>query len=232
MQLVVKPDFPGALARKSVEKAELHEIFRVVFTFRNQLSPMLPLSSKTMGGNLTSREQEAARWQLMLVLRPGEELIWYDRPPAIQLARKPALSILFMLGWTALALFISLIAFRQMTLAGDPSVMFAVFLVGVALSVFGLVVSAANAWQLLASWRTFYGLTDRRLIIVRALWPGNLVSLRKGWLESIRTTVNKNQNIVHLTGKKGIRTVPDRINLYLNDNADDVAMSCRSVLVP
>lgn len=152
----------------------------------------------------------------MLVLKPEEQLLWYDRPPAHREAAGPFLRSFFMLAWTLLALIVAIFAFREIKTQADPGIMVGVLLAGVGFSVFGIIVLSWSIWQLIAAWHTYYGITDKRIIILKTLWPGQVTSLCPRWLRAV--TPFAKRKLLILEGWRELKGTPDKIRLYIHDD--------------
>jgi len=105
---------------------------------------------------------EAARTALSADLESGETLRWAGRPGALPLAAKQSVGVVFFLIWIGFVCtgFIARLAAsgHWLNLGTLVSLLFlAAALAGLAFSI--------NA--LTGLWRTFYGITDRRILVVK-----------------------------------------------------------------
>lgn len=165
----------------------------------------------------------------MLVLRPDEQLIWYDRPPAHREAMTPLFRAFFMTVWTVLALTVTFLALREFQSLEQNGLLFLILLAGAAFSVFGLVVWSWSVWQVFAAWGTFYGLTDKRLIVLKTLWPGHVLSLDARWIKSVQPVPKSNGVVLQSWGK--VRGKPDKLLLFVSDASQLVADTIRDELL-
>lgn len=168
----------------------------------------------------------------MHVMKPDEELLWYDRPSPWCVAIVPLIRSLFMSGWTALAVTVTFLALRELNTGTAPGILHVTALAGAALSAFGFVVLVWNIWLLIAARHTFYGLSDGRLIILKSLWPGNVLSLRRGWLTGIAESNKGPCPSLVLSGRGNSRQMPDRVRLWVRAERQAVMEAIRNTLSP
>lgn len=166
----------------------------------------------------------------MLVLRPEEQLLWYDRPPALREGVGPFLRSLFMLVWTLLALIVTIFAYREINTQSDPGIIVGVLLAGVGFSVFGIVVLSWSVWQFIAAWHTYYGITGKRIIILKTLWPGQVMSLHPHWLKTV--TPFGQQKLLLIEGWRQLKGMPDKVRLHIHDDPQLLSDFIRETLSP
>lgn len=165
----------------------------------------------------------------MLVLRKSEHLIWYDQPPPNRAAAIPFFKAFFMLMWTVFAAVVTVFAYREFSTQDEPGIVYLILLLGAGFSVFGLVVLAWNSWQFISGWHTFYGLSNERLLIVRTLWPGQVISLTPDWFRTMQTSASDEVLVVKGRDKRSGRL--ESHTLYVHDRAQLVADEIKKTLL-
>lgn len=173
---------------------------------------------------------EEAQWQIMSLLKPGEVLIWYDRPNLRRASLVPLLSTLLMICWTAISSVLTLAVFGAVDLSGDPGFDFFVGLFGAALTAFGTVLLVTYAWRLVACRSTFYGLTNERLIILIRTWPGQYVSLDSERVEMVEADLDSQR--IRIETSSGDQNRRTGFLVFPTDNIPEVTLAIRRVLLP
>ena len=163
---------------------------------------------------LRAGKLEAVRGRLITLLPPDEELIWFDQPPGWREAMWPLLSVVFMSCWTTLAGVATLSALVRSVQPDAPEVLHVVAIFGGGLCAFGAVVLCWLVWRVLTAWFTFYGLTGCRLLVVRSLWPGQVLSVGPGWLQKLEILGPHDKACLFLRGRQTRRGMPAKITLY------------------
>ncbi len=142
----------------------------------------------------------AAQRAIKPYLEPGEVLLWAEKPPGLKLALPQLPMLIFQTAFVGLfaVVFLAEPRYREALMAiigGDaPSEasafdqFFAAFLlILVAAGIYGLIQGLKS---FAASWRTFYGLTGKRVIILQTMPPSRIHSLGP----SAFTTISRTEN--------------------------------------
>lgn len=134
-----------------------------------------------------------------------------------------------MLLWTLFSGVLTVAMFRAVELDGTPTLSFFVGLFGVAVTVFGAVLFVTYGWRLLACRATFYGLTDRRFIILIRTWPGQVVSLDASQVSSVEACSDGVRIRIETRSKSKSRRTGFLI--FPTDNVPEVATAIRKVVL-
>jgi hypothetical protein len=117
---------------------------------------------------------EPIRQRVEAELRPGEGVRWVEQPIPGRVAWTALPTFLFAIPWTAFALFWTWGAWGA-TCGGKltpEARMFPLF--GIPFVLVGLGLFSSPLWLMLGAKRTVYLVTDRRAVVIRGGWAGNV----------------------------------------------------------
>ena len=130
-----------------------------------------------MSGSDPSLLPEPIRQLIEAELRPGEGVRWVGQPIPGKVARTAWPEVLFAIPWTAFSLF-WIWGASQATCNGKVTAEARMFpLFGIPFVLVGLGMFSSPLWLMLSARRTVYLVTDRRAVVIRGGWGGN-VSVR------------------------------------------------------
>lgn len=120
------------------------------------------------------------RQLLQSELHPGETLLWTEEPGALAfLTGERVFTLLFMIAWLSLA--------GLMAIGDESSGTFSILFV-----LFGAVGLVTTLWEVAASFFTLYGLTESRLLIVRA----------HPWSQDVESYIDRDIRFLRKTRRK------------------------------
>ena len=108
---------------------------------------------------MQNADAKATRAVLQAELDAGEVLQWAGRPCATTLAIQQLPKLAFMIVWVGLVVFMS----HKELISKEPSMAAIVLVLFLVIGVFFLWSATVS---LMAAWHTFYGITDRRLLVL------------------------------------------------------------------
>ena len=163
--------------------------------------------------------QKTSQRLLSAELRAGEGLIWYDRPSAGTVVWPQFVILAFMLIWTGFAASWTSMAFLVHAHEDNVGFLSLFPLFGVPMVIIGLITVLSVSWKLLCLYSTYYGLTDRRVIIMVRVWPGRTDSYDASWIRQVDRTENGELGTLTLSGPY---TEDGREKVHLNNLAESV----------
>jgi hypothetical protein len=130
------------------------------------------------------------------LLSPGEKVLWRGQPPSglLVLRHQDLVLMPFFLVWTGFSLFWELMALAMVFAGGEAAGP------GICFPLFGLPFVAIGLYMLIGRFimdvparrRTYYALTDRRVLIVSGLRDRNVTSLPLGKIDNVEMILHRN----------------------------------------